>query len=46
MNVAIRAALESEFPDVWVSGEISGVKLATSGHYYFTLKEAQAQVPL
>ena len=44
LNAAIRAALENEFPDVWVSGEISGVKLATSGHYYFTLKEAQAQV--
>ena len=43
LNSAIRGALEQEFPDVWVSGEISGVKLATSGHYYFTLKEAQAQ---
>ena len=44
LNSAIRATLERDFPDVWVSGEISGVKLATSGHYYFTLKEAQAQV--
>ncbi len=44
LNAAIRAALENEFPDVWVSGEISGAKLAPSGHYYFTLKEAQAQV--
>ncbi|HWB83709.1 MAG TPA: exodeoxyribonuclease VII large subunit [Bryobacteraceae bacterium] len=41
---AIRAALETEFGDVWVSGEISGVKLASSGHYYFTLKERDAQV--
>ncbi len=44
LNSAIRAALEREFPDVWVSGEISGVKLATSGHYYFTLKDREAQV--
>ena len=44
LNAAIRAALESEFPDVWVSGEISGAKLAPSGHYYFTLKEREAQV--
>ena len=44
LNAAIRAALEDEFPDVWVSGEISGVKLAASGHYYFTLKEREAQV--
>jgi exodeoxyribonuclease VII large subunit len=44
LNAAIRATLDSEFPDVWVSGEISGLKLATSGHYYFTLKEREAQV--
>jgi exodeoxyribonuclease VII large subunit len=44
LNAAIRGTLEREFPDIWVSGEISGVKLATSGHYYFTMKEAQAQV--
>ena len=44
LNAAIRATLEEEFPDVWVSGEISGVKLAASGHFYFTLKEREAQV--
>lgn len=44
LNAAIRGTLEREFPDVWVSGEISGVKLATSGHYYFTLKEREAQL--
>ena len=44
LNSAIRATLEHGFPDVWVAGEISGVKLAASGHYYFTLKEREAQV--
>ncbi|MBZ5623902.1 MAG: exodeoxyribonuclease VII large subunit [Acidobacteriia bacterium] len=44
LNTAIRAVLDSEFQDIWVSGEISGLKLATSGHYYFTLKERDAQV--
>jgi exodeoxyribonuclease VII large subunit len=44
LNSAIRAALDDQFPDVWVSGEISGFKLAASGHYYFTLKERDAQV--
>jgi exodeoxyribonuclease VII large subunit len=44
LNAAIRAVLDSEFTDIWVSGEISGLKLATSGHYYFTLKERDAQV--
>lgn len=44
LNAAIRATLDAEFPDVWVSGEVSGLKLAASGHYYFTLKERAAQV--
>ena len=44
LNAAIRAALDTEFRDVWVSGEISGLKLAASGHYYFTLKEPESQV--
>ena len=44
LNAAIRGVLEQEFPDVWVAGEISGTKLATSGHYYFTLKERDAQL--
>jgi len=44
LNAAIRETLDAEFHDVWVSGEISGLKLAASGHYYFTLKEKDAQV--
>jgi exodeoxyribonuclease VII large subunit len=36
--------LEREFADVWVTGEISGTRLAASGHYYFTLKEQDAQL--
>ena len=44
LNAAIRATLDEEFHDIWVSGEISGLKLAASGHYYFTLKEQDAQV--
>jgi exodeoxyribonuclease VII large subunit len=36
--------LEEEWPALWVRGEISGLKLhASSGHRYFTLKDAQAQ---
>src|SRR4051812_22412102 len=44
LNGSIRVLLDQEFSDVWVAGEISGVKLATSGHYYFTLKDAGAQL--
>ena len=35
----IAGALKSEFPAVWVRGEISGLKRADSGHVYFDLKE-------
>ena len=44
LNAAVRAALDQQFRDVWVTGEISGLKLAASGHYYFTLKDTGAQV--
>ena len=44
LNSAIRAVLDEGFRDIWVSGEISGLKLAASGHYYFTLKEREAQL--
>ena len=44
LNAAIRAVLDDEFQDIWVTGEISGLKLAASGHYYFTLKERESQV--
>ena len=44
LNAAIRGVLDSEFRDIWVSGEVSGLKLAGSGHYYFTLKERDAQL--
>lgn len=44
LNAAIRSVLDSEFQNIWVSGEISGVRPAASGHYYFTLKERDAQL--
>src|SRR5215510_6720190 len=44
LNAEIRGVLDREFSDIWVSGEISGIKLASSGHYYFTLKDAEAQL--
>lgn len=44
LNSAVRALLDAEFADIWVSGEISGMKLAASGHHYFTLKERDSQL--
>ncbi|HEX9841976.1 MAG TPA: exodeoxyribonuclease VII large subunit [bacterium] len=40
----IRGLLEEEFPLVLVEGELSNVKGAASGHWYFNLKDAGAQV--
>src|SRR5258706_9655295 len=41
---SVRDSLERRFPLLWVSGEISNLSLAPSGHCYFTLKDGQAQV--
>jgi exodeoxyribonuclease VII large subunit len=40
----IKAFLESEFPSVWVTGEISNFTHHGSGHMYFSLKDDNAQI--
>jgi exodeoxyribonuclease VII large subunit len=42
----VRDLVESEYGDVWVEGEISNYRPAPSGHVYFTLKDAGAQLPI
>jgi exodeoxyribonuclease VII large subunit len=44
LNLAIKQLIESNVPMVWVRGEISNLVKATSGHFYFSLKDEQAQV--
>jgi len=44
LNAAVRAQLESRFPLLWVEGEIAQLTIASSGHMYFSLKDAGAQV--
>jgi exodeoxyribonuclease VII large subunit len=44
LNTRIKVLLDGEFPDVWVSGEISGVKLSAAGHYYFALREKDSSI--
>ena len=44
LNRQVRDCLESAFPLTWVSGEISNLTYAASGHVYFSLKDANAQV--
>ena len=40
----LQGVLETAFPCVWVSGEISNCTRAASGHYYLTLKDETAQI--
>lgn len=40
----IKELLEASFSSVWVSGEISNLSRPQSGHLYFTLKDAEAQI--
>jgi exodeoxyribonuclease VII large subunit len=44
LSDGIRGALERDYTNIWVSGEISGVKLLPSGHCYFALKDSEAQI--
>src|SRR3954452_13480971 len=44
LTAQIKNALEGEFPNVWVVGEISNYSRPQSGHAYFTLKDDQAQI--
>jgi len=44
LNRIARDLLERNLPLMWVAGEISNFKRYDSGHCYFTLKDAQAQV--
>lgn len=39
-----RRMIEGGFGSLWVRGEISGLKVYQSGHWYFTLRDAEAQV--
>jgi len=40
----IRGVLEENFEHVWIEGEVSNLALPSSGHLYFTLKDAGAQI--
>ena len=44
LNQLARSVLESEIGQVWLSAEISNFVAASSGHWYFTLKDNRAQV--
>ncbi len=41
---AVRTHIEREYSDAWVEGEISNFRAPESGHFYFTLKDDNAQI--
>ena len=44
LNAEVRDLLSAHYPLIWVEGELSNVARPASGHLYFTLKDARAQV--
>ena len=46
LTARISGVLASQFSNLWVEGEVSNYRPAQSGHLYFTLKDAKAQVQL
>lgn len=44
LNRSVRLLLEQSLPLAWISGEISNLTIAASGHWYFSLKDKTAQV--
>lgn len=44
LNRLVHDLLEDTLPSIWIDGELSNVARPASGHFYFTLKDASAQV--
>ncbi len=44
LNQLVSRVLTQQFPLMWIKGEISNLTRAASGHWYFSLKDARAQV--
>jgi exodeoxyribonuclease VII large subunit len=44
LTAQVRALLEKQVGSVWVSGEITNFRAQSSGHIYFTLKDASSQL--
>ncbi len=44
LNLNIKNYLESNYSNIWISGEISNFSSPSSGHFYFVLKDHKAQM--
>ena len=44
LTTRIRATMENAFPEVWVEGEVSNLRIPSSGHVYFSLNDQESQI--
>src|SRR6267143_3170272 len=44
VTTQVKRLLEKEIGLVWVTGEVTNLRVQSSGHIYFTLKDANAQL--
>ena len=44
LTSAAKRAIEGELGTLWVRGEVVGLKIYRSGHWYFTLRDAESQL--
>lgn len=44
LNAEVRSAVERQFANVWVEGEVVNFMRASSGHWYFSLNDGSAQI--
>lgn len=44
LTALVRERLEGAFSDLWIEGEVSNLRVPSSGHLYFTLKDATSQI--
>lgn len=44
LTAVLRGLLETNFPSLWVCGEVANFTRASSGHWYFTLRDDRSQL--
>ena len=44
LNAELRGALERQFSNIWVEGEVVNFTAAASGHWYFNLNDGTSQI--
>src|ERR1041385_2395134 len=44
LTTPVRRLLENQIGQIWITGEVTNLRVQSSGHIYFTLKDANAQL--